>query len=43
MVQYTNRGVGIVSPYVRINCRPEITVFDLNAQRGCVSAGICAK
>ena len=29
MLQYTNRGVGMVSPYVRFNCRPEITVFTL--------------
>jgi hypothetical protein len=35
MFQYTNRGVGVVSPFVRINCRPEITVFDLHAQSGC--------
>ena len=31
MVQYTNRGVGMVSPAVRFNCRPEITVFTLNS------------
>ena len=31
MVQYTNRGVGMVSPTVRFNCRPEITVFTLNS------------
>lgn len=30
MIQYTNRGVGMVSPYVRFNCRPEITVFTIN-------------
>jgi uncharacterized protein len=29
MVQYTNRGVGTVMPAVRLNCRPEITVFTL--------------
>jgi len=29
MVQYTNRGIGMVSPRVRFNCRPEITVFVL--------------
>lgn len=29
MIQYTNRGVGMVSPAVRLNCRPEITVFTL--------------
>ncbi|HEU4784982.1 MAG TPA: metallophosphoesterase [Ktedonobacterales bacterium] len=36
MIQYTNRGVGVVSPFVRINCRPEVTVFDLHAQSGCL-------
>lgn len=36
MIQYTNRGVGVVSPFVRFNCRPEITVFDLHAQSGCL-------
>ena len=30
MIQYTNRGVGMVKPLVRFNCRPEITVFTLN-------------
>ncbi len=29
MLQYTNRGVGMVKPYVRFNCRPEITMFTL--------------
>lgn len=27
---YTNRGVGMTSPFIRFNCRPEITVFTLN-------------
>ena len=27
MLQYTNRGVGMVPPYWRLNCRPEITIF----------------
>jgi predicted MPP superfamily phosphohydrolase len=31
MVQYTNRGLGMVFPYVRFLCRPEITVFTLNS------------
>jgi len=31
MIQYTNRGVGTISPAVRFNCRPEITVFTLRA------------
>ena len=30
MWQYTNRGLGMVKPQVRFNCRPEITVFELN-------------
>jgi predicted MPP superfamily phosphohydrolase len=38
MIQYTNRGVGVVSPFVRINCRPEVTVFDLHAQSICSCA-----
>jgi predicted MPP superfamily phosphohydrolase len=29
MVLYVNRGVGVVWPYVRLNCRPEITLFTL--------------
>ena len=29
MIHYTNRGLGMVSPEVRLNCRPEITVFEL--------------
>ncbi len=28
---YTNRGVGMTSPFVRFNCRPEITVFTLKS------------
>lgn len=31
MYQYTNRGLGMVFPYVRFMCRPEITVFTLNS------------
>jgi uncharacterized protein len=30
MAQYTNRGLGMVRPHVRFNCRPEITVFTLH-------------
>ncbi len=26
---YTNRGIGVVSPPVRFNCRPEVTLFEL--------------
>jgi len=29
MFQYTNRGLGMVKPMFRFNCRPEITVFTL--------------
>lgn len=29
MYQYTNRGLGMVSPQVRVNCPPEITIFTL--------------
>ena len=29
MLQYTNRGVGMIPPYIRFNCRPEITIFTL--------------
>jgi uncharacterized protein len=35
MIQYTNRGVGMISPFVRLNCRPEITIFHLHAQNNC--------
>jgi predicted MPP superfamily phosphohydrolase len=31
MLQYTNRGVGMVPPYIRFNCRPEITLFTLES------------
>ena len=31
MLQYTNRGVGMTGPSIRFNCRPEITVFTLQA------------
>jgi uncharacterized protein len=31
MVQYTNRGIGMVKLYARFNCRPEISVFNLVA------------
>ena len=26
---YVNRGIGTLAPNLRINCRPEITVFEL--------------
>ena len=29
MLQYTNRGLGMIFPYVRFMCRPEITLFTL--------------
>lgn len=31
MLQYTNRGIGMTAVYYRINCRPEITVYTLEA------------
>lgn len=31
LIQYTNRGIGMVSPRVRLNSRPEITLFQLSA------------
>jgi uncharacterized protein len=31
MFQYTNRGLGMTTPYVRLNCSPEITVFTLES------------
>ncbi|NJR57941.1 MAG: metallophosphoesterase [Cyanobacteria bacterium CRU_2_1] len=27
MIQYTNRGIGMVTPRIRFNCRPEITLL----------------
>lgn len=33
MIQYTNRGIGMIAPTVRFNCRPEITVFTLRARQ----------
>jgi predicted MPP superfamily phosphohydrolase len=26
---YTNRGVGVITPPVRFNCRPEVTLLTL--------------
>jgi predicted MPP superfamily phosphohydrolase len=31
MQLYTNRGIGMVTPYVRLNCRPEIAAITLEA------------
>lgn len=31
MIQYTSRGVGIITPKVRFNCRPEITIITLRS------------
>jgi predicted MPP superfamily phosphohydrolase len=33
MIQYTNRGLGMIRPYVRLNARPEITVFILETAK----------
>lgn len=30
MFHYTNRGLGMLGPHVRLNCRPEVTVFTLD-------------
>jgi predicted MPP superfamily phosphohydrolase len=30
-LQYTNRGLGMVGVQIRINCRPEITIFNLQS------------
>ncbi|GHO70518.1 metallophosphoesterase [Ktedonobacter sp. SOSP1-52] len=31
MLQYTNRGLGMVKPQVRFDCRPEITIIECRA------------
>lgn len=31
MIHYTNRGLGSIPPRVRLNCRPEITIFTLRS------------
>jgi predicted MPP superfamily phosphohydrolase len=31
MTQYTNRGIGMLQPHMRLNCRPEITLYTLEA------------
>lgn len=31
MALYTNTGIGMVRPYVRLNCRPEVAVFTLES------------
>lgn len=31
MLQYTNRGLGMINPPVRFNCPPEITVFNISS------------
>jgi predicted MPP superfamily phosphohydrolase len=33
LVVYTNRGVGVTTVNARFNCRPEITVFDLESEK----------
>lgn len=38
MIQYTNRGVGMIRPFVRFNCRPEITILHLHAPNVCAHA-----
>ena len=34
MYQYTNRGLGMTRPFVRFNCRPEITLFTFQSGLG---------
>ena len=34
MIQYTNRGLGMIQPRLRFGCRPEITAFVLRARKG---------
>jgi uncharacterized protein len=29
---YTNRGIGVITPPIRLNCRPEITLITLVAK-----------
>jgi predicted MPP superfamily phosphohydrolase len=31
MALYTNRGIGVISPPVRFNCPPEVTLLTLRA------------
>jgi predicted MPP superfamily phosphohydrolase len=31
MYHYTNRGIGMINPVVRFNCRPEVTIFTLRS------------
>jgi len=31
MTLYTNTGIGVIRPYVRVNCRPEVAVFHLES------------
>lgn len=33
MIQYTNRGLGMIRPAVRLNCRPELTLHILESTR----------
>lgn len=33
MVQYTNRGIGMTFPPVRVGCPPEISIFELSTQQ----------
>jgi len=29
---YVNRGLGTVSPHIRLNCRPEVTILTLRSR-----------
>ncbi|HTK08671.1 MAG TPA: metallophosphoesterase [Ktedonobacteraceae bacterium] len=39
MHHYTNRGIGMVEPHVRFDCRPEITVFNFLSHSQAPQAG----
>ena len=41
MTLYVNRGVGMVWPYVRFHCRPEITLFTLRSMGLLITFGAC--
>ena len=34
MVQYTNRGLGVIQPRLRFRCRPEVTTLVLRTRTG---------
>lgn len=40
MWQYTNRGLGMIAPYVRFNCRPEIAMISLRVAQNSNAASM---